>query len=310
MTELHLTDEQLAALADESMSEGDRALLIEHVRSCNACHDSYLDAIRYRAILLADATVFRAPDEMIRLARSIAKPAKWSVGYDAVERHPRAEHRRRWFAPPVLAGAAVVVIAISAIALWQSGIRIGGNRYELYFSPLQQAAMSASVEGSIVLPGTEDAAAVTSPLHRSGFVATDETIAAALAQLMRAYREDANPEVAQWLISGFLATGDLEQARLFAEDARLRFSDDARFLVLDAIVAYRSEELDRAERLLQAALEADPQNGAALLNLALVQYETGQVETARRTLELVRSQFPGSPLEARAQTLISDLLNG
>jgi len=33
MTELHLTDEQLAALADDSMSEADRALLIEHVRS-------------------------------------------------------------------------------------------------------------------------------------------------------------------------------------------------------------------------------------------------------------------------------------
>lgn len=310
MTELHLTDEQLAALADDSMPEADRALLIEHVRSCNACHDSYLDAIRYRAILLADASVFRAPDEMIRLARAVANPAKRSAGYDAVERHPRAERRSRWFATPVLAGAAVAVIAIAAIAIWQSGVRNSGSRYEPYFSPLQQAAVSASVEGSIVLPGTEDAAATTSPLHRSGFVATDETIAAALAQLKRAYREDANPEVAHWLISGFLATGDLEQARLFAEDARLRFSDDARFLVLDAIVAYRSEEFDRAERLLQAALETDPQNGAALLNLALVQYETGQVDSARRTLELVRSQFPGSPLEARAQTLISDLLNG
>ncbi len=309
MTELHLTDEQLAALADDSMSEADRALLIEHVRSCNACHDSYLDAIRYRAILLADASVFRAPDEMIRLARSIAKPAKWSVGYDAVERKPRAKSRSRWFAPPVLAGEAVAVVLVAAVVWWQSGIR-GGNRYEPYFSPLQQAAVSASIEGSIVLPGTEDAAAMTSPLHRSGIVASDENIAAALFQLKRAYREDANPEVAHWLISGFLATGDLEQARLFAEDARLRFSDDARFLVLDAIVAYRSDEFDRAERLLQSALEADPQNGAALLNLALVQYETGQVDSARRTLELVRSQFPGSPLEARAQTLISDLLNG
>ncbi len=306
MTELHLTDEQLAALADASMPAADRALLIEHVRSCTSCHESYLDAVRYRAILLADASVFRAPDPMMRLARSIAKSG--NVGYDAVERHPRARSRR-WFATPALAGAAVAVIAIAAVVLWQSG-RLGGNRYEPYFSPLQQAAVSASVEGSIVIPGTEDAAATTSSAYRSGFVAPDETIAAALAQLKKAYKDDANPEVAHWLISGYLATGDLEQARLFAEDARLRFSDDARFLVLDAIVAYRSEEFDRAERLLQAAIEADPQNGAALLNLALVQYESGQVESARRTLELVRSQFPGSPLEARAETLISDLLNG
>jgi tetratricopeptide (TPR) repeat protein len=305
MTELHLTDEQLAALADDSMSEADRALLIEHVRSCNACHDSYLDAIRYRAILLADATVFRAPDEMVRLARSIAKPG---ASYDSVERHPRAEKRpRRW---ELFAGLAAAVLTITSVALWQSGIRIGGNRYDLYISPLQQAAASASAEGSIVLPGTEEAASTTSTLHRSGLVPVDETIASALSQLARAYRDDANPEIAHWLISGFLATGDLEQASLFAQDARLRFSGDARFLVLDAIVAYRSEEFDRAERLLQAALDAEPQNGAALLNLALVQYETGRTESARRTLELVRSQFPGSALEARAETLISDLLNG
>lgn len=308
MTELHLTDEQLAALADASMSEPDRALLLEHVRACNACHDSYLDTIRYRAILLADASVFRAPDDAIRLARSIAKPSRSPGDHEGVERRPRV--RSRWFAPPLLAGAAVAVVAVAAITIWNLGDRNGGNRYDPYFSPLRQAAASASAEGSIVLPGTESAAGVTSSLHRSGFVAADETIASALAQLKRVYREDANPEVAQWLISGYLATGELEQARLFAEDARLRFSDDARFLVLDAIVAYRSEEFDRAERLLQTAIDAEPQNGAALLNLALVQYETGRVESARVTLEMVRSQFAGSPLEARAQTLISDLLNG
>jgi Tfp pilus assembly protein PilF len=199
---------------------------------------------------------------------------------------------------------------LTAAALWFSGVRVGGNRYAPYISPLQQAAASASAEGSIVLPGTEDAAPASSPLYRSGFVAVDETIASALAQLTRAYRDDANPEIAHWLISGFLATGELEQARLFAQDARLRFSEDARFLVLDAIVAYRSEEFDRAERLLQAALDAEPNNGAALLNLALVQYETGRVDSARRTLELVRTQFPGSPLNARAEALINDLLNG
>jgi tetratricopeptide (TPR) repeat protein len=302
MTELHLTDEQLAALADGSISETDRALLIEHVRACGACHDTYLDTLRYRAMLLADSSVFRAPDDVIRLARGIARP---SAPGGIIEKA-----RRPWFlGAPVWASAAAVLV-LAAVALWLSGVRVGGNRYALYISPLQQAAASATSEGSIVLPGTEDAAPAASPLYRSGFVAVDETIASALAQLTRAYREDANPEIAHWLISGFLATGDLEQARLFAQDARLRFSGDARFLVLDAIVAYRSEEFDRAERLLQAALDAEPHNGAALLNLALVQYETGRVDSARRTLELVRSQFPGSPLNTRAETLINDLLNG
>lgn len=304
MTELHLTDEQLAALADGSMTETDRALLIEHVRLCNFCHDSYLDTVRYRAMLVADASIFRAPDAVVRLARSI--PSR----HNEVRSSTRTEARRRWFAPPALAGLAAAALVVAAVAMWQAGIRPGGNRYDAYFSPLQQAAVNASNEGSIILPGTEETAASASTLYRSGIVPVDENIASALAQLTHAYREDANPEVAHWLISGFLATGDLEQARLFAQDARLRFSDDARFLVLDAIVAYRSEEFDRAERLLQAALDTDPNNGAALLNLALVQYETGRIDSARRTLELVRTQFPGSPLEARAQTLISGLLNG
>ncbi len=305
MTELHLTDEQLAAFADGSMTETDRALLKEHVRSCNSCYDIYLDTVRYRAMLAADASIFRAPDAVVRLARSI--PSRRNEG---ARPSRTGSPRGRWFAPPAFAGLAAGALIVAAAAMWQAGIRPGGNRYDAYFSPLQQAAVHASAEGSIILPGTEDAAAATSTLYRSGIVPVDDAIASALSQLTRAYQKDANPEIAHWLISGYLATGDLEQARLFAQDARLRYSEDARFLVLDAIVAYRSEEFDRAERLLQAALEADPRNGAALLNLALVQYETGRTDSARRTLELVRSQFAGSPLEARAQTLISGLLNG
>ena len=80
--------------------------------------------------------------------------------------------------------------------------------------------------------------------------------------------------------------------------------------MLDAIVAYRTSDLDRAENLLREALEANPRDGAALLNLALVQYENGQPESARHTLQMVRTQFAGSPLEIRASTLMSDLLNG
>ncbi|HET6348798.1 MAG TPA: tetratricopeptide repeat protein, partial [Candidatus Krumholzibacteria bacterium] len=75
-------------------------------------------------------------------------------------------------------------------------------------------------------------------------------------------------------------------------------------------VAYRTNDLDRAENLLRTALDTNPRDGAALLNLALVQYETGQWESARRTLQLVRTEFPGSALETRASTLITGLLNG
>ena len=79
-------------------------------------------------------------------------------------------------------------------------------------------------------------------------------------------------------------------------------------MILEAIVAYRSSDMVRAERLLQFALQQDPLSGVALLNLGLVQYEQGQWDVARRTFESVRTRFAGSPLEQRAATLLSSLL--
>ena len=300
MTELHLTTDQIAALADDSMGEAQRAFLIEHLRQCEACHDAFQDTVRYRSILLADATVFRAPDGAVAMAKRISRDRHTDT---AARRTPRLVPRMGF----ALAAAAVLV---AAAAVWHSGIRPGARGNDRWFEPLQDAAASASAEGSIVLPGVESASAMTSPLHRTGFVEKNAAISSALIELARVYREDADPDVAHWLISGFLATGDVESAGIYVQDARVQFPDDTRFLVLDAIVAYRSSEMDRAERLLQTALDSDPHNGVALLNLALVQYEMGQLDSARHTLQLVRSQFPGSPLEARAATLISDLLNG
>jgi tetratricopeptide (TPR) repeat protein len=303
MTELHLTDEQLASLADDSLTGPDRGLLLEHLRSCPACHEVFRDTVRYRAMLLSDASIFRAPDDAVRDARRIGESRR------------RTESRVlpgiRWLLTPgALAGLAAAALIVTAVGLWHSGFRPVKDDYRDVFQPLRQAALSASSEGSIVLPGTEDAAATSAPLYRTGRVEPDAAIQTALDELMRAYQNRPDPDVAHWLISGYLATGDVDRASIYARDARLRFPEDTRFTVLDAIVAYRSDDMDRAERLLQSALETDPGNGAALLNLALVQYEMGQVASARRTLELVRAQFPGSPLEARAAVLISDLLNG
>lgn len=301
MTELHLTDEQLASLADDSFSGPDHALLAEHLRACKSCQSAFHDVVRYRAMLLADASVFRAPDAAMRTARRIA---------DTGERRERPSWRHWLTSPAALAGLSAAAMLVAAAGLWEAGYRPTRNHYDHWFQPLKQAAETASADGSIVLPGAEDAAAVTSPLHRSGFVDPDPAIESALEGLMQAYRDHPDADVAHWLITGCLATGDLERAAIYVHDARLRFPDQSRFVVLDAIVAYRTNDMARAERLLQSALETDPHNGAAMLNLALVQYESGQRDSARRTLELVRSEFRGSPLEVRAATLISDLLNG
>jgi tetratricopeptide (TPR) repeat protein len=298
MTELHLTDSQLAALVDESLADSERAFLVEHLRTCEPCHAAYRETIRYRAILLADSTVFRAPDSVLDLARRVARP----------DAPARPSPRLRWFEPRLVAGlAAVAVVAIAGVA-WYTHHQPAS--YSKWLPTLKQAAASASADGSIVMPGVEELVAATSAAHRSGFVQADDAITSALSGLTNAYRDSPNADVAHWLVSGYLATGDVETGRLYIQDARLRFPEDTRFLVLDAIVAYRMSDMARAENLLRTALDVNPRDGAALLNLALVQYESGQWDSARRTLQLVRSQFAGSPLEARATTLISDLLNG
>lgn len=303
MTELHLTDEQLASLVDDSLPGTDRGLLREHLKSCPACHEAFRDTVRYRAILLADASIFRAPDDAVRAARKIGQSRR--------RNESRAFPGIRWLLTPgALAGLTAAVMIVATVGLWRTGFRPLQNDYAELFEPLRQAAASASSEGSIVLPGVEDAAATTSPLYRTGHVEPSEAIETALDELMRAYRNHPEPDIGHWLITGYLATGDVERASIYAQDARLRFPDETRFTVLDAIVAYRSDEMDRAEHLLQSALASDPENGAAMLNLALVQYEMGRTDSARRTLELVQSHFPGSALEARATVLITDLLDG
>jgi len=300
MTELHLTDEQLAALADQSLGDSERAFLVEHLRSCDTCHGAYRETVRYRAILLSDATVFRAPDAAMALARNLARPA----------RPERKTSRIRWFEPRLAAGLSVAAVLVIAGVAWYTHRQPASAPYAKYVPTLKQAAASASADGSIVLPGVEEVVAATTAEHRTGFVQADEAISGALSGLTDAYSRHPNSDVAHWLISGYLATGEVDKARLYIQDARLRFPDNTRFLVLDGIVAYRSSDMARAENLLRAAVDANPHDGAALLNLALVQYESGQWDSARRTLQLVRSQFAGSPLEARASTLISDLLNG
>jgi len=298
MTDLHLTDAQLAALVDESLGDSERSFLVEHLRTCEDCHAAYRDTVRYRAIMMADSTVFRAPDSILDLARRVAKPS----------RPERTAPRLRWFEPRLAAGLCAAAVVVTAGVVWYTHRQPASSSQ--WLPTLKQAAASASAEGSIVLPGVEEVVAATSAEHRTGFVQADESITSALSGLTEAYGEHPNADIAHWLISGYLATGEVEKARLYIQDARLRFPEDSRFLVLDGIVAYRTNDLDRAENLLREALNANPRDGAALLNLALVQYENGQVDSARRTLQMVRTEFAGSPLEIRASTLMSDLLNG
>jgi Flp pilus assembly protein TadD len=305
-SEWHLSEEQLALLVEGSAGEGDNALLREHLRMCPDCAAAFEDVARYRAVWQADASVFRASDELVALAERV--PVREPV---TANREPLAVRPfwRSW--APVVGMAAVAVVLIAALAVWQPGQFQRDAGYAELLPPLQQAVAVASMGGSIVIPGGEAAAGTTSPMHRAGIAAQDEIITSSLDRLANVYHEHpGDSDVAHWLISGYLATGQLDNADLFIEDTRRRFPSDIRFIVLEALVAYRLNDMNRAERLLQTAVNSDPAYGPALVNLGLVQYEQGQWESARRVFETVQTQFAGSPLEDRATALLTGLFNG
>ena len=306
VSDRHLSEEQLALLVEGNGSQSNLAWLREHLRMCPDCASAYTDALRYRAIWEADASIFRASDELVALARRVPDRAA-----ETANREPLAvpSFWRSW--SPVFGSVAAVIVLVAALVLWVPGQFLHNDGYTDLLPPLQRAVVVASMEGSIVIPGGEAAAATTSPQYRAGIVAQDDIIAASLDRLADVYNDAPdNPDVAHWLISGYLATGQLDNADLFAVDARRQFPSDIRFLVLEALIAYRLDDMDRAERLLQTAVTTNPTYGTALVNLGLVQYEQGHLESARRTFETVRVQFAGSPLEGRANALISGLFNG
>ena len=310
----HLTDEQLSQLVDGSISDPARVLLEEHLRACRSCFGAYEDALRYRAVWETDPAMFRAPASIAAIAHETPLRVARRQATREREAHggiPGTPLSWRSLMPAM--GAAVVVVAmVVALALWRPDMmRPAPGEYSELFVPVKAAVEEASTGGAIMLPGAEAVAASTVPAFRSGRATPNEHVSAALASLAKAYRdEDTPPEVAHWLISGFLAVGELENARLYSEDSRRRYPGDERFIILEAIVAYRSNDMKRAERLLQLALRENPRSGAALLNLGLVQYEQGQFEVARQTFESVRQEFAGSPLGHRATALLSGLLGG
>jgi|GEM_PF-3373343 len=325
MNRLHLTDHQIAALADDVMPAAERTLLEEHLRTCRSCYDAYSDTLRYSVIWQTDPSIVRADPSVAAIAHETPLRTGRSPRHEMRPRRlddpshgpwslpvtPRPRSRGRgWFAArrwaPVLAGFAVMIAAVAV--LWHP-LRRSAAPDQAVWSPVRKAVEQASVGGAIVIPGTEAVAATVSPAIRSGHAEPTTAVRHALAELSRTYRNHQTaPEVAQWLISGYLAVGQLENARIYAEDARRRYPGNTRFDVLSAIVAYRSNNMARAQRLLQLALHTNPRDGAALLNLGLVQYEQGHWDSARRTFESVQQEYAGRPLGQRAGVLIDGLL--
>jgi tetratricopeptide (TPR) repeat protein len=153
----------------------------------------------------------------------------------------------------------------------------------------------------------EECLAPEHPVLRSGPATITRTLDHALSKLAIAYNDGSlTKHKTQWLIGGYLATGQIENARVYITDARERFPDDPDFKILDGVLAYSDGDLDRAAGLFEAALEKDADNVAVVFDLAVVESERGNAEKARELFERVRRIAPGSPMAIRAEAKTSE----
>lgn len=294
-TRKHLTVEELAALVDGGLDAAAADEAREHLAECRLCMTAYSEAVQYRSLWLEDAAAFAPSEDAMRLGRKVTDRER------TVPRHRRSPARLR----PVMvslsaaaAGLAVILLISQPVFGPQSPLD------EATLAPLRQAIGQASASG-LVIPAGDIISRDALPTYRAGIADADTELAEAIVRLSNAYDDgDRSPEITYWLAASRLATGQLGSARAYLSEARLRFPDDDRLTTLEAVIAYRESDLERAEQLLQGVVARDGGNFEAVFNLGVVLRDRGRADQARAMLERLPSD---SPLSARAQAILAQM---
>jgi tetratricopeptide (TPR) repeat protein len=201
-------------------------------------------------------------------------------------------------------------VSVAAVALL-AVLVLAGDQVPAYRpDPALVAAAGYDSQMGLVMPGTEHFSAEPAPAMRAATVPesigpAESSLDRALAELER--RQEVRPlpaDRAAWLVTGYLARGDLDRARFFAGEARRRYPDDPRLAVLSAVVAYRESRLDEAESLLREVVRRAPHDPTAQLDLAVVLAGNGRVEEARHLARRVEGRWPATLPGRRARALL------
>ncbi len=244
--------------------------------------------------------------EAVRAAKAVA------------ERQYKRKHfdrrgKRSWLAGLSPAGRTLVATAIIAVfvaaVVWLRPMPGGGfDPYSDSMVPVTDALIAASERNPLVLPGVESEISSAPATVRSGLAPVTPSLDVTLSTLATAYNKGkVSADEAQWLIGGYLATGQLENARGYLEDAVTRFPGDPDIRVLEGMLAWSGNDVDRAIDRFESVLREDNNHLTATFNLATVKMESGDAEAARLLFERVIQLAPDSPLAVRAQTNLSKL---
>jgi thioredoxin-like negative regulator of GroEL len=200
-----------------------------------------------------------------------------------------------------------MVLLVLAWQLWFGGSDAGRVDREIP-DALRSAVAQASALG-MVLPVGEGVSDEEIPRYRAGGASNGDALEGALARLSERYerRISDDREVVCWLIAGYIASGKIATARAYVSQARVRYPEDPRLLVLAAVIAYRESDLASAEKHLRAALALDPDDAVAKLDLAILLLDLGNRLEAIEHLEAVRAQHADTMLGRRAMSLLDEL---
>src|SRR5262245_7347887 len=234
----HLTTEEIAGLAEGMLGRERAAVFHAHLAGCAGCTAAVAEAVRHRAA---------------RLARR----ERFELSQRSPDREPVRTHTWRQRGLPA-AGVAMAMVAAGAWALvsWRSAPTLG-------FSV--PAAVRASIESSstreLVLPGGERHAGRVAPEMRSGDRSGSPELMLEVGALTTSYEGgERSADDAARLVTGLIATGDMEAANAYAREGLRGYPRDVRLLVLMADLKYRASDLAAAERYLRSASGIAPRD--------------------------------------------------
>ncbi len=299
MSENHLTEETLAALAEGQEASDLGPEVREHLLECRTCHAAYAEAVRLRAQWLEEPAAFVPEENSIAEGLAVAR-GRSRQGKTAARKLPL-------FLRPIPATAAgtVLLAAVLMLVFFSPVWNQSGSELEREISLLQPVITALSSQG-LVLPGGEDGGA-NQVTYRAGANLSDEVVTA-IGAVTEAYEGgNTSAETSYWVVAGRLAAGQLQHARVVAAEARRAHPTDIRLITAQAVLAYRESNLTLADELLSEALAIDPHDPAAAFNRGLVLLELGRPEEARSYLHAVAMRQADRSIGRRASELLLTL---
>jgi tetratricopeptide (TPR) repeat protein len=296
----HLDDEELSSFIDGAFNENDRARIIEHLKSCARCSESYREAVLYKGLWMSGVADLETSEESIELARQ------------AVDRSEEREIGQVYKKPAririiTVAASIVVIVALSLFYQFtnREDVQILDQSHLIR---VREAVELASMNSHLVIPGGERYIDTVSEAYRSGYVRINDSLRAALAYFAGEFQEDKTDRaVVYWLLGGYISTGQVSAARDLASQALKEYPADIDIMIFDAIVSYMEGDITASEGTFREVLEREPDNAYANLNLAVLLSDRGDEFSALELLERVVDEQGDSPFAARARRIEEEI---